>query len=175
MRLILFVANIACFSSFGWAMARHFEPGGKPKPGMLLTAAAAPVFAAIQLWATLRLPLPGALAALLLDAAAATMFWSAISATRGRGLAACFQAKVPMAVVTAGPYRFTRHPFYLSYLLVWTGGFVASGSLPQAAIAIFMGALYFRAARQEERTLLNSPLRDAYYAYIRKPGLGWND
>lgn len=168
MRMLLFGMNLFCFASFGWAMARHFEPGGKPKPGMLLTALAVPVFAAAQLWAALARPSPGAVPAIILYAAAAALFWSAVRVTRRRGLAACFQQRVPSTVVTAGPYRYVRHPFYVSYFLVWAGGFIATRWPPLALVAIFMAGLYCRAARQEEQTLLRSPRADAYRAYLRQ-------
>ncbi len=170
MRMLLFGTNLLCFASFGWAMARHFEPGGKPKPGMLLTALAVPVFAAAQLWATLALPAPGAAPAMVLYVAAAALFWSAIRVTRGRRLGACFQQQEPSGIVTAGPYRYVRHPFYLSYSLVWAGGFVATRWAPLALVAIFMAVLYYRAARQEERTLLSSSHADVYRAYLRQTG-----
>src|SRR5262249_20763898 len=105
--------------SFGWAMLRHFRRAGPPKPGMLLTGAAVPVFAAVHLTGILTRPLAHSVAALLLYAGSMALFWSAVAATRGRKLAACFQEDVGNAVVRAGPYRSIRHPFYTAYSLTW--------------------------------------------------------
>jgi protein-S-isoprenylcysteine O-methyltransferase Ste14 len=170
MRDILFLAGLFCFASFGWAMMHHFQTRGKPKPGTLITAAAAPVFAGMHLWAILSRPLPGAWAALACYAAGAILFWSAIVATRGRKLPSCFQRRTPEAIVIGGPYRYIRHPFYIAYSFVWMGGFAASVWWPLAVTALVMGAVYYCAARQEERDFLNGPLREDYRAYIQKTG-----
>jgi len=151
-------------------MFRHFLPAGRPKPGMLLTGAVVPIFAGLHLWAALTRPLPGALAGVILYAAGAALFWGAIAVTRGRHLAACFQNRMPETVVVTGPYRYVRHPFYVSYLLVWTGGFVGSGWWPLAITVIVMGTIYFSAASLEERTMLNSGAREEYGLYMRKTG-----
>ena len=151
-------------------MACHFQTRGKPQPGTLFTALAAPLFATMHLWAVLARALPGALAALACYAAGIALFWSAVAATRGRRLSACFERRTPQAVVTAGPYRFIRHPFYDSYLLVWTGGLAATGWWPLAIPVVVMGTVYYLAARQEERDLLDGPLGGTYRAYMQKTG-----
>ena len=151
-------------------MLRHFERAGKLAPGLALTAAVVPVFAGIHVMSLLTRPLALPLTALALYLASVALFWFAVAATRGRGLAACFQVQVPAQVVRAGPYRAIRHPFYTSYTLVWIGGFAATGWWPLALTAIFMASLYAYAARQEESCFLSSPLRDEYRDYMRRTG-----
>jgi hypothetical protein len=90
MRAAVFCADVLCFAGFGWAMLRHFQRAGKAKPGMILIGAIVPVFAALHLAALLTRPVPRPLPAIMLYAASAALFWSAIAATRGRDLAACF-------------------------------------------------------------------------------------
>jgi protein-S-isoprenylcysteine O-methyltransferase Ste14 len=170
MRATLLFADLFCFTSFGWAMLRHFERAGKPKPGMALTASVVPVFAALNVMALLTRPLVYPAAALLLYGAGGLLFWLAIAATHGRGLAACFQCDVPQAVVNSGPYRMIRHPFYSAYTLVWAAGFAATGWWPLAAIAIFMAGLYTTAARQEEAGFLRSPQGPVYRVYQERTG-----
>jgi protein-S-isoprenylcysteine O-methyltransferase Ste14 len=169
-RITLLIAALASFASFGWGMLRHFERRGKPKPGMLLTVIVVPVFAAIHIKGLLSKPLAIPLMAIFLYLAGVALFWFAVAATRGRGLAACFQGQVPGQVVHAGPYRVIRHPFYASYLLAWIAGFAATGWWPLALIAIAMAGMYAYAARQEERCILSSPLREEYRDYMRRTG-----
>jgi len=169
-RTTLFIAGLACFASFGWGMLRHFERGGRPKPGMRLTVIVVPVFAGTHLTSLLTRPLAMPLTALALYLAGVALFWFAIAATRGRGLAACFQGQVPPRVVHAGPYRAIRHPFYASYTLAWIAGFAATGWWPLALIATFMAGMYTYAARQEESCILGSPLREEYRDYMRRTG-----
>jgi protein-S-isoprenylcysteine O-methyltransferase Ste14 len=169
-RAILLVANVSCFASFGWAMLRHFESAGKPKPGMILTAAVVPIFAAINVVSLIARPLAWPLVALILYVLGVSLFWSAIASTRGRKLAACFQRRIPPAIVRTGPYHAIRHPFYTAYMLVWLGGFAATAWWPLAAIALFMAALYTSAARAEETGFLSSSLESEYRVYIEATG-----
>lgn len=170
MRTILLLANVSCFASFGWAMLRHFEPAGKPKPGMIFTASVVPIFASLHVVSLIARPLEWPLIALILYALAITLFWLAVAATRGQKLAACFQGRVPPTIVRTGPYRAIRHPFYTAYTLVWMAGFMATGWGPLAAIAILMASLYASVARAEETGLLSSSLGSEYRAYIQATG-----
>jgi len=155
MRLTLFLANVACFASFGWGMLRHFGRGGKPRAGMMAAAAMGPVFAGIHLAAIATRPLARPGMALVLYVGGAGLFWWAVRATRGCGLGACFQGIVPAVVVRAGPYRWMRHPFYTSYMLVWVAGWVATGWGLLGGIAGIMACVYGAAARGEREQVRN--------------------
>jgi|SRR5215467_10922753 len=170
MRATVVTAALICFASFGWGMVRHFERVGKPKPGMLFVGLVAPVFAGMHVFALFTRPLAHAGIALILYTAGLTLFWFAVAATRGRGLAFCFQGHVPPMIIRTGPYRAIRHPFYTAYTLVWVAGFVATGWGPLAAIAILMASLYTYSARQEEAGLLRSAFGEEYRAYRRQAG-----
>lgn len=170
MRATLLFASLFCFASFGWAMVRHFDRAGKPKPGMVFTGLIVPVFAGLNVITLLKRSPIWPAAGLVLYVAAGILFWLAIAATRGRGLAACFQCHVPRRIVWSGPYRFIRHPFYSAYTLVWLGGFAATGWWPLGAIAVFMAGLYEHAARKEEAGFLQSCLGPAYQAYMHHTG-----
>jgi protein-S-isoprenylcysteine O-methyltransferase Ste14 len=173
MRAVVFVADLTCFASFGWAMWRHFRPAGPPRLAMALTGLCVPAFAAVNLAAILTRPLAQPVAALLLYASSLALFWFAVAATRGRDLAACFQQKVGAIVVRTGPYRSIRHPFYTAYILTWAGGFAATGWWLPAAIAGVMAGVYTCAARQEERGFLRSTLREEYRRLMRDTGRFW--
>jgi protein-S-isoprenylcysteine O-methyltransferase Ste14 len=163
------IAALVCFASFGWGMARHFKRVGKPTRWMMLTAVLALAGASLQIFALVRKPVPEAFAALVLYCVSATLFWLAISATRGQ-LAACGQGCVSTRIVTAGPYRYVRHPFYTSYNLTWIAGFAATGWWPLAVSAVLMAWVYERSAREEERGFLSGPLAREYRAYMLAAG-----
>jgi protein-S-isoprenylcysteine O-methyltransferase Ste14 len=170
MRAIVFLADLISFASFGWAMWRHFQRAGSPRLGMVLTGLSVPAFAAVNLAALATRPLTQPVAALLLYAGIMALFWSAIAATRGKRLAACFQRHVPATIVRTGPYRRIRHPFYSSYILTWATGFAATSWWPLAVIAAVMTGVYYCAACQEEKGFLRSPLRDEYRRWMRGTG-----
>ena len=103
MKWILFFAALGCFASFGWGMLGHFRRDGKARPGIILTAAAVPLFAAMHLFALLKKQLMCPFPAATIYLAGAALFWRAVAATRGHDLAACFQRHSPAAMVRAGP------------------------------------------------------------------------
>jgi protein-S-isoprenylcysteine O-methyltransferase Ste14 len=158
-----------CFASFVWGMVRHFRRLGRPSRAMLMTAFAAAVFAICQLAVLVRRPHRFALDALVLYGASATLFWWAVRVSHGK-LAACGQGAVSTHVVGTGPWRYVRHPFYLSYNLTWFAGLVATAWWPLAVSAITMAALYEHFAREEERGFLKSSLALEYREYRRRAG-----
>lgn len=99
------------------------------------------------------------------------LFWWAL-ATHGRDRPSfAFIPVAPGSFTNAGPYRLMRHPIYTAYLLAWLAGAVACGQPWLLAMVVGMGAFYYRAARQEERQFLTSPLRQEYRRYRRRTGM----
>jgi len=82
------------------------------------------------------------------------------------------------AIITSGPYRYTKHPAYLAKNIGWwlystpyfLGGSFAS-ALRGAAMLAGVSAIYFARARCEERTLRHDPVYRAYSAYIAEHGI----
>lgn len=76
----------------------------------------------------------------------------------------------PQTIVTAGPYRIIRHPFYTGFLLVMISAVLA---LPHwsalAVLAYTLVALNVTAVR-EERRLSSSELGREYRAYAQSTG-----
>ena len=69
------------------------------------------------------------------------------------------------ALVTEGPFRFTRNPMYLGMTLVLVGvAFLANRPLPWLVVPIFIAILWLRFVRHEE-TLMEETFGDAYRAY----------
>jgi protein-S-isoprenylcysteine O-methyltransferase Ste14 len=164
------ISGLVCFASFGWGMFRHFRRVGKPAPLMLVTGLLAFASAAIHITALARRYSLFPRAAVFFYLAGAALFWSAVRATRGKGLAACYQGQVTPELVTTGPYRFIRHPFYTSYILVWVAGYVATGRWPLIFSACVMVFVYDRSARQEEKGFDRSPLAARYRSYKERTG-----
>jgi protein-S-isoprenylcysteine O-methyltransferase Ste14 len=69
------------------------------------------------------------------------------------------------AVLTQGPYRWIRHPIYLSYSLAWLAAPIALHSIILGLTAIGMIACYVMSAKEEERLLAAGP-RAAEHARI---------
>lgn len=174
--LPLVLLYLAVFGLFGWGLACYFKPvpGAVRPPGLRLIKAGGLAGVAVQLVGLCRVPAESpatVAAAMLLLGLAAVIFGAARRAHRDERPGLAFTSAVPAQLVVAGPYRWVRHPFYLSYLLGWTGGAVAApqpwGTLPVPVMA----ALYYAAARDEERRLLASPLGDAYRRYQAASGM----
>lgn len=165
----IFCCSGFCFASFAWGMVKHFRRFGKPSRTMVLTGLLGVFFAVVQLVGIgsrqVQCPFPAG----SIYIASAALFWWAVGVTRGK-LAACGQGAVSEQVVTCGPYRYIRHPFYTSYNLAWAAGWVATAWWPAGIAAVVMAALYERAAREEERGLLTSALSENYQNYRRRTG-----
>jgi protein-S-isoprenylcysteine O-methyltransferase Ste14 len=94
----------------------------------------------------------------------ALFLWTALT-TRSRRLSLAFSTDQPDFILAAGPYAHVRHPFYTSYLSVFLGGWIASGSLILGTALVPALTAYVAAARFEERKFEHSPLAGAYGEY----------
>ncbi|MEQ5787029.1 DUF1295 domain-containing protein [Erythrobacter sp. NFXS35] len=83
-------------------------------------------------------------------------------------------------VLTHGPYRFTRHPAYLSKNLFWWASvlpfLVTSGSLADAVrnsvfLLVVNGIYYWRARTEEAHLLAEDPKYGEYHAWMADHGL----
>ena len=79
----------------------------------------------------------------------------------------------PHQIVTHGPYRRIRHPFYSAFLLALFGAFLFS---PQAGtLILFLYALVMLnfTAGKEEKRLMSSEFGTEYQRYIKETGRFW--
>ena len=83
-------------------------------------------------------------------------------------------------VLTNGPYRFTRHPAYLSKNLFWwasalpflvTSGSVLDGLRNSVFLLIVNGIYYWRARTEEAHLLAEDPKYVEYHAWMAEHGL----
>jgi protein-S-isoprenylcysteine O-methyltransferase Ste14 len=79
--------------------------------------------------------------------------------------------EVPAAVCERGPYKYVRHPFYLSYMVAFLGAVVAFPSLVLAAVCALNIVLFVYMAFDDERVLLQSALAAEYETYRRRVGM----
>ncbi len=173
---VAFSLSVAVQTSFAWAIRRFFVAAEGVQPGMRAIARLGAVSAAAQLVVlafSVATPPPTAFAVsgALSLLGAMLLFWSAVAANLTRPLTPPFSEDLPEHVVTWGPYRWIRHPFYAAYLLAWLGGAVA-GAQPALLLSVaVMGALYVRAARLEEAKFRVSTVALAYSAYRARTGM----
>lgn len=78
---------------------------------------------------------------------------------------------LPDKLITHGPYRLVRHPFYLSYIIGALAPAVAMPNPLVIVITVLMIALVVTAAFREERIWLASGKAEAYAEYRRRTGM----
>lgn len=81
-------------------------------------------------------------------------------------------------IITSGPYRFIKHPAYVSKNIAWwlfaLPGFIASGlteGLARAGMLAIVSLIYLLRARAEERMLSKDPAYRDYAACVAAHGL----
>jgi protein-S-isoprenylcysteine O-methyltransferase Ste14 len=155
-------------------MQRFFaRPAGSTR-GMKIISGFGAAFAAMQLAAIIWIPVTStaqAIAATALYCCALGLFWWSIKVNSPKPLSAAFSPDSPEHLVKQGPYRLIRHPFYCSYLLMWTAGIVATASLWLVPTVAVMLVVYARAARLEEEKFTRSGLASSYEQYRSQTGL----
>lgn len=86
-------------------------------------------------------------------------------------LTVCYSNDLPEHLMKKGPYKFVRHPFYISYILNYISGFILSLN-PISLISVFiMTLLYYHAAKTEENKFKISSLSNEYEIYKKETGM----
>ena len=96
-------------------------------------------------------------AQVLLIAGAALAGWSLLRLGRAFAVLPAWRG-----LVTAGPYRWVRHPAYLGELLMVLGCAVAAGAWPGYNVLVLAVLMVVLRARAEERVLAIDPAYQAY-------------
>jgi protein-S-isoprenylcysteine O-methyltransferase Ste14 len=99
--------------------------------------------------------------------AEALFVWSMVSL--GRQYSPCYDAFIPKALVTTGPYRYVRHPIYTANVVLLLGMSLLSGTLLLIPNLLLLGVGYYRAAVQEE-SYLSTNLGE-YRGYRQRTGM----
>ena len=172
--LVVSVVGLAVFAQHVWALRGHFASTSMAGGARVISVGALGSCAImlILVWSGAQ-PLWAQIAGILIMPASLILFWQAVSASKAAQLRYAFDSDLPRQLVTEGPYRSIRHPFYTSYLMFWAGWAVAAWSVWALVPVVVMAGLYTIAARYEEQLLGQSEMGAAYAEYRKQAGLFW--
>jgi protein-S-isoprenylcysteine O-methyltransferase Ste14 len=113
-----------------------------------------------------------ALAGIVMYMVSVAIFLSAMDAARSTRMQRAFiDLPLPDRLITTGPYRWVRHPFYLGYMIGALAPCVAIDNVWIAVITALMCVIVLAAAFREERVWLAGPRAEAYREYQRRTGM----
>ena len=169
----MLVVYLALHAAFTWGRIALFRIDGPTPPGVRLIEHCAA--ASIALGATLIAIRPGGhlsldCLGLVLSVTSAGLFAWGVATVQRKQLTAAFSADLPLSLITQGPFRYVRNPFYLAYIIAHAVPLVASRSPWALPGLLVMSAIYVRATLLEERKFLRSDLAPAWRAYQRSTG-----
>jgi protein-S-isoprenylcysteine O-methyltransferase Ste14 len=171
--LLFFLGGV--FLHFMLAGARTFYfrsgsagPGAAIAEGVFVYGGIVPVWF-VGLYNPIHL-VNGVIAASVLVASVALYEWSRATIWRRR-FGVGWSDHVPEELCEAGPYRFVRHPIYLSYLLASIACLVALPHWILALMVALHATVWALAVRADEKRIAASPLAGAYEDYRRRVGL----
>ena len=104
-------------------------------------------------------------ACLLLLILSLSLFWWSIHTAKNLDFA--FSKNVGK-LITSGPYALVRHPFYVSYILVWTSTTILFNSVFLWITFLYLVTFYFMSARDEEKAILSSEHSKEYFEYRQR-------
>ncbi len=78
---------------------------------------------------------------------------------------------VPETLCDSGPYRYIRHPIYLSYVLAFLAVLVALAALDHDGHFLLNLVVFVDCARRDERGIAGSALAADYAAYRKRTGM----
>jgi protein-S-isoprenylcysteine O-methyltransferase Ste14 len=171
---IVFCLAFLCFATFAWGVRGVFVKKGQPSVGWTITKTGAFLSAIAECAAIYRSSLVygwSALVGAIFFLLSLALFWACVRVHRSHRLSLAYSPDMPDHLVATGPYKVVRHPFYLSYLLAYVGGLVASRDVWLLLVVGGMASIYFDAARREEHKFLVSQFREDYRALRARTGM----
>lgn len=157
------------FVEISIALRRHFRSDRFP-PGVYLLMAVCLTGIGVFLVHAVQGDLHYEAVFMALTVAAYLLFKWAVSHSRNR-LKLAFDADVQSdAIISTGPWKYIRHPFYSSYITFWMACAIATQHPLSLAAFLALLAVYVRTARAEERGLTAGPLGEEYSAYRARTG-----
>lgn len=172
-QLLAVALSILCLTSFAWATRSFFRrPSGTPARMKVVLVASA-IFGILQIAEIITTPIQWSVltvCAVAMQSAALLLFWWAVAVMRNSPPNIAFTNRAIERLITIGPYRYVRHPFYASYLSFWLAAVVLLTSALAVVAAVLMLVLYALAIRQEEIDIANSDLREEWRQYSSRTG-----
>jgi protein-S-isoprenylcysteine O-methyltransferase Ste14 len=105
--------------------------------------------------------LPPMTGTILMFAGLSLAVWAKLSLRRSFGIAAANRG-----AVSAGPYRFLRHPMYAGYIVVYVGFFLNNPLWWNFGLYIVAALLLVARLRAEEALLKTDPVYDSYCSRV---------
>ena len=168
---IVTLTSLLIVAAYIWSVRGHFSSPKTPRGAWLVAAAVAgSASLLIALTWTAEAPPFASVLGILCEAASGFLFHAAVRTSKKAALRFAFDPEHPASLLATGPYHYVRHPFYVSYLLFWTGWSIATWALPALIVPpVFLG-LYWQAAGMEERNFAASPFAREYASYRDRVG-----
>lgn len=171
---VVTLVGLVVVAGYTWSLRGHFVAETMPQGARVISAAVTlttVLFVALT-WFALQ-PVWAQVLGVALQLAGAALFVAAVKASRQARLRFAFTPEKPEGLVESGPYRYVRHPFYVSYIIFWSGWALATWSVLSLISVCILVALYVIAARREEDSFAHTPLAADYAAYRNKAGFFW--
>lgn len=172
--VLLTALGLVTIGSYAVLGKGHFKSRSMPLGANLISLAAL-VSLAIYLWLLWITDAPSVaqLVGFIVGALSLWLFFRTIRASRDRGLHFAFDPDNPVSLVTTGPYRMVRHPFYTSYLTFWVAMTLGAWSPLGIVVLVLLMAMYTYAARTEEAKFAATPMAGEYAEYRKRAGMFW--
>ena len=168
------LVTLAAATSLGlavWSGRGHFQSDKMPL-GSMIIAVTILVTTALDLYLvwSREQPLAALIVGLVLQAGGISLFALTIRASREARLRMAFDEGNPRGLVREGPYRYVRHPFYVSYIIYFSGFAIATWSIVAIFPIAIILVIYITAARMEEAKFANTAMAAEYEEYRRTTG-----
>src|SRR5262245_6651532 len=170
-RLAILATTLLLVASLAWASLSYFRFPDRLKTWYKLTIYTCLVLHAVAIGFSSPPNRALIVIGLVLAAVSLGLFWSSAWAHRRHRPAYAFVEVAPELLVRRGPYRFIRHPFYVSFVLAALAGTFLSGQFVLALTVIWVGGMYYWAAREEEDRFLKSEFAAQYAQYQSQTGM----
>jgi protein-S-isoprenylcysteine O-methyltransferase Ste14 len=179
--LVMFASAMAISAYHRWQAAKSRERFDRRQEGLPLAVALR--LSGMIMWAATlvylinpqaltwaSVPLPNWLrwlGAIFAAGGVGMMYWTLVNL--GKNLTDTVATRAEATLVTSGPYRFVRHPFYVTAALLMLAAALLSANWLIAASGLAVMALLVARTPKEEQKLVEK-FGDAYRAYMARTG-----
>lgn len=102
---------------------------------------------------------------------ASGLFLWAVKHSRSRQLSLAFDKDTKVSgIITSGPWKYVRHPFYVSYVIFWLACALGTAHPTSLLVLITLLFIYGYSAVQEEAALKQGQFGEDYLAYQKNAG-----
>ncbi len=152
-RAILTISTTIPFLLFASAGVWHFGGGHKSGTGLVSIASLLGFISILYTIWTYEGNYLWPVLGVALQAVSLFLFGWCIGASGRKNLGLALNENSPKKLITEGPYRLVRHPFYTSYIIFWTGSVAVASSIFTIFSAILLITIYFYISRREDKVL----------------------